>query len=79
MVALREYIAARDQMIGILKQTGAGLSAQQNEPLAALWDQYVQGLIQKSPGFEQIYARILDQDGLTLEVTDSGANPAPVG
>lgn len=78
MAALRQYITARDQMIQILKATGKGLNAQQNEPLALVWDQYVQGLIQKSPGFEQIYSRMLDSDTLSLEV-GNGANTAPVG
>lgn len=68
MEALSSYIRNRGLIIQALKQTGNGIDAQKNEAIKHLWGTYVQALMAESPGFEQIYNRILEQDDLSMEV-----------
>jgi len=64
---LKQYLGARVQMVRILGQLKSGglphtLNAQQNADLRYEWAQYVDGLIEKSPSFGDLYHRYLSRD-----------------
>lgn len=67
--ALQEYAAAREQVRQILATRDVkGLDNPANADIANVWGQFTQQLIQQSPGFEQIWNRVLQADDLTQGV-----------
>lgn len=70
MVALQRYAVARTQVMELLAQRGSGgLGNKANEDIEAAWNAYVQKLVQWSPGFEQIYNRVLLKDQLNVPLS----------
>lgn len=67
--ALNAYVQTRKQLRAVLAaRPRKSLDDPSNADLATAWDGYVQQLIQYSPGFEQMYSRVLEADGLTEDL-----------
>lgn len=63
MAGLRDYLAMRKEMTGILAQSKfSTIGAKANSALANVWDTAVQALIERNPAFGSLYARWLSRD-----------------
>jgi hypothetical protein len=67
--SLRSYLEARDAIKAQLDaRPEHGIGNDSNADLAYLWDEYRAYLVDNSPGFEQIYNRVLESDDISRDL-----------